>query len=134
MEFNEKTGWRVRVRLWQTTELTNFLLICNGPLLSFPLHFLVFVLPRSILILSFSGLWPFPYTTPNKSCTNPPKYFVQSQIPPQGMHLMLSPMPVYAIAPLVLCGILERVSSVNPHSGWVGCPSLMVLGVADLDG
>lgn len=50
------------------------------------------------------------------------------------MHLSLSPILVSAIVPLVLCSILERVFSVNPLSGWVGCPSLMVLGVADLDG
>lgn len=50
------------------------------------------------------------------------------------MHLSLSPVSVYAIVPLVSCSILERVSCVNPLSVWVGCPSLMVLGVADLDG
>lgn len=50
------------------------------------------------------------------------------------MHLSLSPIPVHVIVPLVLCSVLERVSSVNPLSGWVGFPSLMVLGVADLDG
>lgn len=50
------------------------------------------------------------------------------------MHLSLSPVSVYTIVPLVLWSILERVSSVNPLSVWVGCLSLMVLGVANLDG
>lgn len=128
MEFNKKTGWSVRDTLCQIIEFTNFLLICNGPLLCFPLHFLVFVLPCSILILSLKQRLISPVQIPPNLLTSP-KF-----LPRECLKLSLSPIPVYAIVPLVLCSIVDKVSSVNPLSGWVGCPSLMVLGVADLGG